>query len=456
MLFLTLALASTGDTGLLDTAVVDLAPPPAYPRPVGYWPLDEADTVVPDLAHHHEGLLVGTLDTDGPAGPAQAFGPGAFADLGDHLSRMTSGDDARFALAAWVRPDVAAPGVLWSKGSHPSVCAATTPAAELMVRIDHQGRVVAELFGAGGGLLRIRSHDRLPLNAWSHLVVVHDSAVTAPADRVVLYLDGLPWSADLLVANGGNFPIADTDAPLALGAQLDTDGFPCSSPPFQGAIDEAAVFNVALRDDQVAALHERSAWGASLLADDDPMELLFLLDRSCSMATGTPISGMAGTDLALEAAAVYLAEHHGPADMVSAYQFSEGVIPWTYPFVIADDPDALLAQWSAFDSFSVLGATNHSAAFHIARDVLSERADLGMFQAIVLITHGNPTVGADTLADEIDATRAAGIHVWTLGFGSSINMVAMNEYKQGFGTFELTPNSTGLAAILTSILESTP
>jgi len=121
---LTLAIAATGDTGapwvdsaLVDTAVVDPAPPAAYTRPVGYWPLDEADSVVVELANDREGLLFGTTDADGPAGPAQAFDGGAWAELGTHLDKMTTGDDARFSLGLWLYPE-GGPGVLWSKASH--------------------------------------------------------------------------------------------------------------------------------------------------------------------------------------------------------------------------------------------------------------------------------------------------------------------------------------------------
>lgn len=456
---LTLALAATGDTGapwvdsaLVDTAVVDPAPPAAYTRPVGYWPLDEADSVVVELANDREGLLFGTTDVDGPAGPAQAFDGGAWAELGTHLDKMTTGDDARFSLGLWLYPQ-GGPGVLWSKTSHPSVCAAADTAAEFLARLDPQGRVVVELFGDAGGLLRVRSVDPVPPEAWSHLVIVHDIAAPSAEERVQLYLDGLPWAADLLRARGGRFPIPNTDAPLALGAQLDVDGVPCATPGFEGALDEAAVFNVALGPDQVEAVHARSAWGASLLAEDDPQELVFVLDLSCSMAG----SGMIGTDIALEAAAVLLVQDPGPADMVGAVLFSEQALVWTEPFVIADDPDALLAQWSTFGSLSTLGATNHAVALQTARELLAERADQGYLQGIVLITDGNPTVGtqAERLA-EVDAVRAAGIHVWTISFGSSINHSLMGTYTQGYGTYESTPSASGLFYIVTNILESTP
>lgn len=461
MLFpLAFALAATGDTGaplvdsaLVDTAVVDPAPPAAYTRPVGYWPLDEADSVAVELANDREGILFGTTDVDGPAGPAQAFDGGAWAELGTHLYKMTTGDDARFTLGLWLYPE-GGPGVLWSKSSHPSVCAAADTAAEFLARLDPQGRVVVELFGDAGGLLRVRSVDPVPPEAWSHLVIVHDSAAPSAEERVQLYLDGLPWAADLLRARGGRFPIPNTDAPLALGAQLDVDGVPCATPGFVGALDEAAVFNVALGPGQVEAVHARSAWGASLLAEDDPQELVFVLDLSCSMGFN---GGMLWTDQSMEAAASLLAEEHGPADMVSAVIFSDRAQVWTDPFVIADDPDALLAQWSTFGALTPRGSTNHTEALLTAREILSERADRGYLQGIVLVTDGNPTVGteAERLA-EVDAVRAAGIHVWTLGFGSSINVGLLASYAHGYGTYEHNPDASGLVAVLTNILDATP
>jgi len=446
----------TADTGLVDTAGVDPSPPPAYPRPVAYWPLDEVDSVAADMAHDHEGLLVGTSEADGPAGPALTFGPGAYGNLGDHLSRMTAGANQRFSLALWLRPDAAEPGVLWSKASHPSACGSPDTAGEFLVRTDGQGRVVAELFGGGGELLRVRSTGPVPLHAWSHLVIAQNGAATSPDDRVRLYLDGAPWAADVLVANGGPFDLPDTDVPLSLGAQLDLDGQLCSTPTFDGALDEAAVFNVALRADQVAAVHARSEAGASMLALHDPKDVLLLLDTSCSMSWGSPLSGAQGTDLAVETAASFVATNHGPEDMVAAITFADRPRIWTAPFRVADDPEQVLADWSTFDQVCCAANTNHAAALLAARQVLAAREDQGVFQTILLITDGNSTNGLAYRDEQIDLLRAAGIHVWAFSFGSSINDDAMTEYTQGFGTYEKTPDSSGIATVLLSALDAAP
>lgn len=461
-LLLSSALAHTGACGTGscsgvtgDTGAAASSPATSYPRPVAYWPLDEVDSVTAERAHGLEGVLVGTTDTQGPAGPALHFGPGAHADLGDHLSRMTAGDDARYSLSVWLRPD-AAPGILWSKAADPSVCPVPAAQGELMVRLDGQGRVVVELFGDAGQRLRVRSTSALNPGTWSHLVVVQDATASAAEDRVRLFLDAAPWATDVLVARGGRFAVPDTDVPLALGGQLALGGVPCGARAFEGDLTAAAAFNVALDDASVEALHERTLAGLSLLDDDDPLDLLFLLDTSCSMAWGTPLTGQSGIDIAMEVAAQLVTIDPGPEDVVTAVTFGQLVSLWTPPTWVADDPQAILDQWSTFDQLTMTGATNHEGALAAARTLLAERADEGRFQAVVLITDGNPNPLNPTLWDEVDAVRAAGLHVWTIAFGSSINDATMFEYTQGFGTYEKTPDATGLAAVLEGILGSTP
>ncbi len=186
----------------------------------------------------------------------------------------------------------------------------------------------------------------------------------------------------------------------------------------------------------------------------NPREIVVVLDRSCSMAG----SGMAGADAALEAFSSYMVDHQVPLDRIGATWFSEGGGWWDPIRFIDGNEGAILTKWSTWGGLSVMGCTNQKAGIDPARTALASSGNDLAFKALIVISDGNPTCGGGSGGFKKATANAwaQGIHVWTVSFGSSINHSLMTQAKKGIGTYERTPTSSGLAAIMLKIAESIP
>ena len=190
----------------------------------------------------------------------------------------------------------------------------------------------------------------------------------------------------------------------------------------------------------------------------NPREIVVVIDRSCSMDWGDPLTGKQGTDVALEAFSSYMVSHQVPKDRLGATWFSYGGQWWDNLRYISGNEAAILSKWSTWGSINVLGCTNQQAGIDPAHSALKNSGNDLAFKAIIVISDGNPTCGTYS-SGFLNATASAwgdGIHVWTVSFGSSINDYLMEAATKGIGTYEKTPNSTGLAAVMLKIAESIP
>jgi hypothetical protein len=190
----------------------------------------------------------------------------------------------------------------------------------------------------------------------------------------------------------------------------------------------------------------------------NPREIVVVLDQSCSMESGSPLSGMEGADLALEAFSQYMVEHQVPLDRLGATWFSQGGGWWDNLRYVEGNEAAILSKWASWGSEDVLGCTNQQAGIDPARAALVATGSDFSFKALIVISDGNPTCGGGG-GGFLNATANAwddGIHVWTVSFGSGINHGLMESATKGIGTYEQTPNSTGLSAVMLKIAESIP
>ncbi len=190
----------------------------------------------------------------------------------------------------------------------------------------------------------------------------------------------------------------------------------------------------------------------------NPREIVVVIDRSGSMDWGSPLTGQAGTDLALEAFSGYMVEHQVPLDRIGATMFARDGGWWDSLKYIDGNETAILAKWSTWGLENMGGCTDQQDGINPARIALAASGNTLSFKALIVISDGNPTCGGGSggFLSSSAAAWSDGIHVWTVAFGSSINDALMQSATKGLGTYEKTPNSTGLAAVMLKIAESIP
>ena len=99
----------------------------------------------------------------------------------------------------------------------------------------------------------------------------YDGSVDTDAlERVTFVVDGV--TLNKTSTHSALFPldIADGPAHLSFGIRLSSQGLPCTENgivPFAGGVDEIAIWEVALTDDQARSVHARGAAGYGLLAE---------------------------------------------------------------------------------------------------------------------------------------------------------------------------------------------
>jgi hypothetical protein len=190
----------------------------------------------------------------------------------------------------------------------------------------------------------------------------------------------------------------------------------------------------------------------------NPREIIVVIDRSCSMDWGSPLTGKAGTDLALEAFSEYMVDHQVPLDRMGATWFNSGGGWFDNLRYIQGNEGAILAKWSSWNTWNMTGSTDQRDGIVPAHNALRSSGNDLSFKAIIVISDGNPNPSSLSGAF-LSATSNAwadGIHVWTVAFGSSINDSLMQAATKGLGTYEKTPNSSGLSAVMLKIAESIP
>jgi len=190
----------------------------------------------------------------------------------------------------------------------------------------------------------------------------------------------------------------------------------------------------------------------------NPREIMVVVDKSCSMNWGYPLSGKVGTDRALETFSSYMVDHQVPKDRMGATWFNSRGGWYDSLKYVDGNEGSILSKWSRWDRQRMSGATNQAAGIVPAHIALSTSGNDLAFKAIIVISDGNPNPSrlSSTFLSSTTAAWDDGIHVWTVAFGSSINDRLMRDATKGLGTYEKTPDSRGLSAVMLKIAESIP
>lgn len=288
------------DSGTVDTRAADQGSPDgpvdatlpgdigvAYPAPpVAYWPFDNADisgTTVSARLGGINGTIVGAVSSDeGRVGQSLSFnGAGDFVTFGDVLDTVFSGPDKVFSISAWVKPaDITYSMVVVSKNADTDCPVAedqrgfyfgTTNAQKVSVvyqtpvSVDPQSIQIVATYAS-----------LQQANVWIHLVLVYDGTIDAgPAARVRMYIDGVIEDDVTLLSKVFPIELRDTTAHFAIGSRVSSTGSACykgGSRTFNGLIDEVAVWDFALTDQEVAGLYSLGVSGRVLYPIDSPPE----------------------------------------------------------------------------------------------------------------------------------------------------------------------------------------
>ena len=209
----------------------------------GYWPLDgNANGVVGG-----DGTITGPAFSDDV--PSQ-IGGGQSLSFGGGNQRVTVPDspaldfDNAMTISAWVKPvgNVTWDGIV---AKNPSPGSASNHAGNYELRIENGTRVLTFLHQQGGtnDTTSYMSSGTVAEGVWQHVAVTAENG-----GQVKFYINGAPAGSAALNGFG-----ATNDNPFYIGNRADL-----TTIPLDGLIDDVAVWNNALTDEQIAGLADRS------------------------------------------------------------------------------------------------------------------------------------------------------------------------------------------------------
>lgn len=251
---------------VLVAACGNVTPPPDAPPAVDlmrgcavYARMDEASwpatgRVVLDACGSHAGSVTGTGATtvvDPTRGRVGSFSMDACVEIPNAPElHGTTG----LTMSAWIRPTA-------FNGDYSS--------GVISKRVDKSKQSEYGLFVWTGSRvwLDLGETDRysgtatISTNVWSQLTAVFDSARTGD-DRVRLFINGVP--DPLMHTTIGNLGamLPAFDSPLHLGCVPAPSAVPPTQQTFQGQLDDVAIWNRALTDDEIAFLYTSTQPGA--------------------------------------------------------------------------------------------------------------------------------------------------------------------------------------------------
>jgi hypothetical protein len=197
----------------------------------GLWLMDEGSgTVARDSSGHgyHADLKGKPAWVKGKFGRALEFDGASYLEIRDSAANLAFGDVAPFSITAWVKNQGG--GTVVGKFNGGVI-----------------GAYIVQISG-GGTVSFHREVDpwaydgtkALPSNDFGHIAVTYDGA------KMKIYVNGVfDTSQDRGAQN------TDTATPVLIGARM-TNGVP--SELFTGVLDEVAIFNVALTEEQIKAV----------------------------------------------------------------------------------------------------------------------------------------------------------------------------------------------------------
>lgn len=216
---------------------------------IGHWKMEEGSgtTLLDASDYANQGQTVGNPTwVSGVDGQALMLnGTSQYATVPDNSSLDITGS---ITLAAWIRPEKVATQYILKKATQSS-----TNGYELS--LSNAGKVFFRFNQASSSdTYRQNSVASYPTNGatWMHIAATYDGSV------IKIYINGVLNSSKMLSAPP---PMSANTLALAIGAQSD------GSTKFQGAIDDARIYNTALSATQIMELATTSpAMSASISA----------------------------------------------------------------------------------------------------------------------------------------------------------------------------------------------
>jgi hypothetical protein len=215
------------------------------PDPVGHWTFDEGsgETTADVSGNGNDGTLWSDgvfWSQDTPTGHGYSLefaGKTGAVHIGDPDTLKIIGD---ITLAAWIKIGPATEN--WQ-----NIIVKGHGTGENVLRVDgngHPTQIWCGSYDVADHMVKSEDLTDDQLNIWIHVVGVYST------DLWLLYING-EWVAEAPDAVGA----VSADRPWAIGARASLDGTYPSERHFEGLIDDARIYNVALSADEVSQLY---------------------------------------------------------------------------------------------------------------------------------------------------------------------------------------------------------
>lgn len=211
----------------------------------GLWTFDEGEgnEAKDSSGNGNDGEFVGNPAwVEGKFGNALQFDGSSHVDCGD--SRSLDIDGEALTLMAWVKPNT----TQGLDGIIEKECGAN---AGYNLYLDN-GKIHFRMFASGN--VAVDAVDGVPNNSWSHIAAVYDGS------KMKVYIDG-EFNAER--DQSGN--ITTNDIKLAIGASSE-----CGR-GYDGAIDEVAILNIALSEDEISDVMKNRFPGVNAVSPNEKL-----------------------------------------------------------------------------------------------------------------------------------------------------------------------------------------
>jgi hypothetical protein len=224
---------------------------------VGWW---SGDGYAFDLTGNNKGIAQNVSYAAGKVG--QAF---SFNGVDSYVNIQESGANldgfSELTIDAWINPDIqtsGAPavgqGVIVSKYD-----TTITDGFSYFLALDQNGIITFHIRqsdspAVGAGVVAVNP---INIGAWSHI-----TAVWAGGSNVILYINGSQARTTAINYSQAPAVLADNNVPVNIGrAESFSGGYTGPGGYFKGLIDEVEIFNYALTQAEVEAIHAADSTG---------------------------------------------------------------------------------------------------------------------------------------------------------------------------------------------------